>query len=358
MATSARLSSWRRHGRATNKRFRYFSGWVYLPAEYLETRRADFGQTIRGFFPYGSRGIISDRGKVRKEEIGPRGFGYSIDDPDREISLLYGHHFDDPIASRQGGTLHISDDSDGVYFEASLPERLTALQEKAVTEIRGKLLGGLSPGFRIPPAARISTNPVEIVPESGTGVLIRRIREAVLYEFSLVARPVYRSLLWTQKPSLSVKLNAAGTFLAIDKIVALKTATKAAQLTGVKAALGIVGPLAGNLAIGALVARLAYVGVRDAAIKVAIPIILGAMIYETGTKLVGDYLGKLRQESQTNSRVDALDRRTWDDVVEDLLAEGLSRADAEIEADSIASNNLSVHIRSKPEDFTEFHRWL
>ena len=131
------------------------AGGVVLPAEYLETRRADFGQTIRGFFPYSSRSVIADRGKVRKEEIGPRGFGYSIDDPDREISLLYGHHFDQPLATRQGGNLHISDDEDGVYFEASLPERPTALQEKAVTEIRGKLLGGISPGFRIPPAGTV-----------------------------------------------------------------------------------------------------------------------------------------------------------------------------------------------------------
>ena len=333
------------------------AGGVYLPAEYLETRRADFGQTIRGFFPYGSRGIISDRGKVRKEEIGPRGFGYAIDDPDREISLLYGHHFDDPLATRQGGNLHISDDEDGVYFEASLPERLTALQEKAVTEIRGKLLGGISPGFRIPPAATVP-DAVELVPETGTGVLVRKIRDAILYEFSLVQRPVYKSLLWTQRPSLSVKLNAAGTFLAIDRINALATATKAAQLTGVKAALGIVGPLAGNLAIGALVARLAYVGVRDAAIKVAIPILLGAMVYETGQKLVGDYLGKLREEAQTNSRVDALDRRTFDDIVDELMADGMSRADAEIEADSLAANNLAVHVRNRQEDLTEFYRWL
>ena len=188
---------------------------------------------------------------------------------------------------------------------------------------------------------------------------MRKIRDAILYEFSLVQRPVYKSLLWTQRPSLSVKLNAAGTFLAIDKINALAAASKAAQLTGVKAALGITGTLAGKCRlIGGLVARLAYVGVRDVAIKTAIPIILGALVYEQGKKLVGDYVGKLRQEAQTNSRVDALDRRTWDDVVEDLLAEGLSRADAEAEADAIASNNLATHIRNRREDLMEFHRWL
>ena len=335
------------------------AGGVYLPAEFLETRRADFGQVIRGFFPYSSRSIIADRGKVRKEEIGPGGFSYAIDDPDREISLLYGHHFDDPIASKQAGNLYIFNDEDGVFFEASLPERLTALQEKAISEIRAKLLGGVSPGFKVPAASALGRQPVELVPESGTGVLIRKVKQAVLYEFSLVQRPVYRSLLWAQKPSLGVKLNAAGTFLAIDKIVALKTATKAAQLTGVKAALGIVGPLAGNLAIGALVARLAYVGVRDATIKVAIPVILGAIVYETGQKLVGDYLGKLREESQTNSRVDALDRRTFDEIVDELMADGMSRADAEIEADAIASNNLATHIRNRREDdLMEFHRWL
>ena len=76
------------------------AGGVVLPAEYLETRRADSGQVIRGFFPYESRGIISDSARVRKEEFAPRAFSFAIDDPDREVSLLYGHHFDDPLAVR------------------------------------------------------------------------------------------------------------------------------------------------------------------------------------------------------------------------------------------------------------------
>jgi len=148
------------------------------------------------------------------------------------------------------------------------------------------------------------------------------------------------------------------TFVAVDKIAALKTATKAAQLTGVKAALGVTGTLAGNVLIGGLVARLLYVGVKDTAIKVALPIILSALIYEQGTKLVGDYLGKLREEKQTNSRIDGLDRRDFDQIVDELMVDGMSRAEAEIEADAIASNNLATHIRNRQEDFTEFYRWL
>ena len=48
-----------------------------------------------------------------------------------------------------------------------------------------------SPGFRVPPQSAVP-NAEELIPEPGNpGVQIRVIRQAVLYELSLVTRPAY-----------------------------------------------------------------------------------------------------------------------------------------------------------------------
>ena len=59
-------------------------------------------------------------------------------------------------------------------------------------QIRGGLVGGLSPGFRVPPLD-VVPGAETIIPEPGNpSVGIRLIREAVLSEFSLVTRPSYQ----------------------------------------------------------------------------------------------------------------------------------------------------------------------
>ena len=124
------------------------AGSVILPAGFdLETRQRDEPiDVLRGFFPYESRAIISDRGPIRKEQIASHGFAYAINDPERELSFLYGHDFDNPVASRKAGSLDILDSAEGVGFEARLPkpELRTPNQNQLVSLLRQKLLGGLS----------------------------------------------------------------------------------------------------------------------------------------------------------------------------------------------------------------------
>ena len=49
-------------------------------------------------------------------------------------------------------------------------------------------MGGISPGFRVAPIEGAEI----LVPEPGNpGIMIREIREAVLFEISLVTRPAY-----------------------------------------------------------------------------------------------------------------------------------------------------------------------
>ena len=54
------------------------------------------------------------------------------------------------------------------------------------------LMGGISPGYRVPPAT-VVRDAERLVPEPGNpAVMIRQINQAVLSEISLVTRPAYR----------------------------------------------------------------------------------------------------------------------------------------------------------------------
>ena len=60
-----------------------------------------------------------------------------------------------------------------------------------VRMVRAGLAGGVSPGFRVPPASAVA-DAEGLEPEPGNpGVQVRVIRQAVLHELSIVTRPAY-----------------------------------------------------------------------------------------------------------------------------------------------------------------------
>ena len=160
----------------------------------LELRQEGGSRKLVGRFPYGSLGVVSDRGSVRKERIASHAFNYAIADTTRRIDLLVGHDFGKPIASRQSGTLQIADSAEAVTFEATLPAEALAPTwvidvEKAIAN---GTMTGLSPGFRVPPRA-VVPNAETLLPEPGNpGVQIRQVNEAVLREMSIVTSGVYQ----------------------------------------------------------------------------------------------------------------------------------------------------------------------
>ena len=161
----------------------------------LELRQRGGGRVLSGRFPYRSRATVSDRGRVRKEEFLQRAFAFAVEDETREIHLLSGHSFDRPLASKRAGSLKLDDRDDGLRFEAELPEEAAqpSWMRDAVLALQGGLIGGISPGFRVPPPS-VVPNAEELIPEPGNpGVQIRVIRQAVLFELSLVTRPAYQS---------------------------------------------------------------------------------------------------------------------------------------------------------------------
>lgn len=170
---------------------------VYPLAD-LELRQVGDNRRIRGTFKYGDVATISDRGETRKETFLRGAFRFAIDDPAREIHVLRGHDFDQTIGRRpaQGkgeSNTVIVEGPGGVDFTVNLPPeaRWNAAQREIVLDMEQNLVGGISPGFQIPPSD-VVPDAVRLVAEPGNpGVFIRTISAALLIELSLVARPAY-----------------------------------------------------------------------------------------------------------------------------------------------------------------------
>ena len=162
---------------------------LVFPIEALEVRQE--GRTLGGRFRYGSTATMSDRGRVRKESFAARAFSFAVDDPEREIHLLRGHSFDQPLASKRAGSLRLVDTDEALEFEATLPDEQPTFMRDTVSMIRAGLVGGISPGFRVPPRD-VVPGAEALEPEPGNpDVQVRVIRAAVLFELSLVTRPAY-----------------------------------------------------------------------------------------------------------------------------------------------------------------------
>jgi len=175
----------------------------------LELRRApDGGVRLRGSFPYNSPAILSDggrSGRPRKELFEPGAFAYSVNDERAEINLLVGHSFDKPLASKLGGSLLLNDTDTALTFTAMISAAVaeTTHGKDALALIGAGLAVGVSPGFRIPPERAVPRDQAEVIeeePDDGQpgidgqpqrGAIIRRIRQAILRELSIVTVPAY-----------------------------------------------------------------------------------------------------------------------------------------------------------------------
>ena len=157
------------------------------------------GRVLQGSFPYTDSGMsenvatVSDRGRVRKEAFAPRAFDFAVKDESREINLLSGHNFDFPLGSKLAKSLTLTDSASALSFRATLPpeSEQPSWMLDAVLAVRGGLVRGISPGFKVPPSD-VVPDAEELIPEPGNpDVMIRFIRAAVLFELSLVTRASY-----------------------------------------------------------------------------------------------------------------------------------------------------------------------
>ena len=170
----------------------------------LEVRQSGGRMRIAGRFAYRATATMADRGRVRKERFEPGAFRFAVEDADRDVHLLRGHSFDQPLASKRAGSLVLEDSDDALTFEAVIPpaDEQPTFMADTVRMIRAGLVGGLSPGFRVPPKD-VVPDAETLEPEPGNpDVAVRVINAAVLFELSLVTRPAY--------PETSVDLRSFG----------------------------------------------------------------------------------------------------------------------------------------------------
>lgn len=170
----------------------------------LEVRQDGTGVRLFGSFPYGQEAELSDggrNGRPQIEVIEPGAFAYRIGFPDsKNIHLLHGHTFDRPLASVREKTLFLRDTGEAVEIEAVITPVILRAQyaQDAVAQIESGLATGISPGFRLPPERIVPRDQAELIETQPPnparrqfGAVIRRVRSALLYEFSVVVRPAY-----------------------------------------------------------------------------------------------------------------------------------------------------------------------
>lgn len=168
----------------------------------LELRRARDGKRrLNGRFPYNKRAVLSDggrRGRPKKEVIAKRAFAHRVEDEKEDIHLLVGHDYGKPLASRNAGTLKLRDTDEALEFEATITEEMESASyvQDILAAVDSGLVGGISPGFRIPPERAVKeAEKIEVEafdpPRGMFGATIRTILQALLYELSLVTRPAY-----------------------------------------------------------------------------------------------------------------------------------------------------------------------
>ena len=192
----------------------------------LEIRASGGRRSLRGRFSY-SRGpgrgmaTIRDRGRVRKERVAGDAFGWQMREfvklqkqmaemiegavdqarleifrqelERRNVHVLAGHDYNRPLGDLKSGTAKITSTREAVEFEVDLPDEADqpSYMRDTVAMVRAGLAGGVSPGFRVPPAS-VVPGAETFEPEPGNpGVQVRVINAAVLHELSIVTRPAY-----------------------------------------------------------------------------------------------------------------------------------------------------------------------
>ena len=187
----------------------------------FEVRSRGDRRVLSGRFPYNKTATVKSSGRTRKERFAPESMSWqvrefaklqseladvmksSLDEARKQILieqledaiekrntfLLVGHSYDRTIADMRSGTLVVNHKRDAVEIEAELPadDQMPSWVRDAVLAVQGKQLRGISPGFQV---AKGGEHLERENPNAGDS-MVRVIDDAVVFEYSLVARPAY-----------------------------------------------------------------------------------------------------------------------------------------------------------------------
>ena len=146
------------------------------------------GRGIGGSFDYNRNRTTKSSGRKRKQRVEPGAFKFALQSPDREISLLLGRNYDQPLASKLAGTLRLKDTRSGLRFDVdTLPDTSYVRNYREIVKT-GAAVYGVDALFQIPPRD-VVPNAVKIVPDTeNPEVEIEVIHEAVLTALAVVSR--------------------------------------------------------------------------------------------------------------------------------------------------------------------------
>lgn len=187
----------------------------------LEIRARGEGRVLSGKFPYNRTATVRSSGRARKERFASNSMSWqvrefqklqgeladvlksSVDQARKELLveqledalerrntfLLVGHDYNRTVGDMRSGSLSVKHTAQAVELEAQLPAEgdMPSWVRDAVLAVKAGQLRGVSPGFRVG-----AKGGERLIPEPGNpGVMIREIQDAVVFEYSLVARPAY-----------------------------------------------------------------------------------------------------------------------------------------------------------------------
>ena len=144
----------------------------------FEVRAEGEATRLSGRFPYGAETTLGDG---RREVFAAGAFRSRID-AGENIFLLAGHDPEKPLASTEAGSLTLRDGADALHIEARVVPS-TSWANDALAALSAGLTKGLSPGFRVMPGGDMVTR--------SAGGLLRTVKQAALFEISVVTRAAY-----------------------------------------------------------------------------------------------------------------------------------------------------------------------
>ena len=146
------------------------------------------GRGLTGRFDYNTPTVLRNRGRRRKQTVRPGAFRFAIEDETREINLLLGRNYDQPLASKQAGTLTLIDNPEALeFFVDELPDTSYVSDFRAGLS-SGAFVAGIAALFTIPPAS-VVPEAVEIIPDpDNPDVDVEVVHESVLTAIAVTTR--------------------------------------------------------------------------------------------------------------------------------------------------------------------------
>lgn len=143
----------------------------------LQTRSATELGVLNGIIPYNS--MSGNLGGGFYEILAPGCFAKSLDDPDNDPLVLYGHNPENVLGRSSANTARFWEEQDGLHYSARIPDTSVARDMKVLLE-RGDLSES-SCAFYI----------VKHSWQNQESSRVRIVQEALLVETSVVAFPAY-----------------------------------------------------------------------------------------------------------------------------------------------------------------------